>query len=61
MDIGRAAEMLEHYIKLALEKGGVIMSGEMLNELSQAVEAFHAAARRLEQLDRRTIGQIMTG
>lgn len=46
MNIGKAAEILQHYIVLAL--GDKIVSSDMHQELSDAVEAFRQAARMLE-------------
>ncbi len=59
MDIGKAAEILQHYIVLAL--GDKVVATNMHQELSDAVFAFKNAARTIEELDARTAGLIRYG
>jgi hypothetical protein len=51
MSLGKAAEIFEHYIKIALERSGTPITGDMQDELSDAVHAFRSAENTLISLD----------
>lgn len=57
MDIGRAAEVFEHHIDRL--SGG--LSPTAREEMEAAVAAFKVAARTLDELQNRTLGQIRFG
>jgi hypothetical protein len=48
MKLGHAAEILGHYIRLALEQSGRPIDPEAASELQQAIEAFHDAEEKLD-------------
>ncbi len=47
ISLGKAAEIFEHYLTLALDAGGVKITPDMREELHDAVESFRDAEYRL--------------
>lgn len=52
MSVAKAAEILDHYIRLACERDQQL-SADSRGELMDAVNAFHGAAIQLDDLDSR--------
>lgn len=50
--LAAAASTLEHYIRAALEAGGVAITSDMQRELTDAVASFREADADIERLQR---------